>query len=368
MNKVNPRTICRYALRACLAVTMGFVSPLAVLAQPELVSSTEVTAHYDIFAWFKSSGKPAQTAMSDAQLNSIEPASGGGEAEGAAPAEDSSHAGLEGDKEGPHATGKTEGQKSFSGKVIGKIPDLPKVTIGGQTIITSAAAMAAELKETTPEKLRDPNILERLARRSQITPYAHSPQEILHPSEVKPNQAPDGVFHPTMAATAPIKVIEFVDFSCNQCMAEVAKIDAALQDLSTTILVNHIHAPTGQFQDTNMQAFYGKVAARAGVFWQYRAAIVRDKPADAAAMFDVLVKAGVDIPTTRSLMMNEARRFYRELDADALLARSFGISHPPVVFVNGIRVGENGLPLEAFPDVLKYVDARIRHNLPEPPK
>ena len=248
----------------------------------------------------------------------------------------------------PVARGKSEGQKSFSGKTVGAPPALPKVTIGGVAVITRAASVAADISETTPAGLKAPGFSDFLERRFNITPYAHSP--ILGDPK------------------APIRVIEFIDLSCGQCMPELTKIDAALHDYASSTVVIHIHAPTARFQDTNMPAFYGKIAARSNVFWTYRDNIIKDKPADGNAIFDELVKSGVSVQDARTMMLNEARRFYRELDADSLLARSFGVGKPPVLFVNGIRLGESGLPLDKLPDVLEYVNARIQHGLSEPPK
>lgn len=332
---------------SALLLAVALAVPMAPTghAQAELFPSTEVTARPDVIRWVKSFFQPytrAQLAAADrvdAIMAQIEPAAGHG---AEAPAK------AEGGHGSPSATGKTEGQKSFTGKEIGTPPPLPTVTIGGQAIITKAQSLANDVADTTPDGLKTPAMLDYLTRRFNVTPYAHSP----HRGDYK----------------APIQVIQFVDLSCGQCMPELAKIDAVLQDSSATVLLTQIHAPTAHFQDTNMPAFYGKIAARAGVFWEYRANLIQNKPADANAIFDELVKSGVTVRDARSLMLNEARRFYRELDADALLARAFGVSQPPVLFVNGIRVGEHGLPLDRLADVLNYVNARIQRGLPEPPK
>lgn len=305
----------------------------------ELVPATEVTARYDVWGWVKSKWTArTETAQLEAALAAIEPAAGhgGGEAK------------AENGHGEPAAHGKTEGQKSFSGKVIGAPPPLPTVTIGGKAVISLAESIAGDVKAVTPKTLGATFEKAALERRFSITPYAHSPWR----GDQK----------------APVQIIQFVDLSCGQCMPELAKIDAALQDISGSIYVRHIHAPMERFQDTNMPAFYGKIADRAGFFWEYRANLIQHTPANADAMFEELVKSGVPVADARGMMLTEARRFYRELDADTLLARTFGVGRPPVVFVNGIRVGDNGIPLEKLPDVLHYVTGRIARGLPEPPK
>ncbi len=334
----NPNVSHRYSLYM-LALLLAV--PLAVPtthAANELVPSTEVTARYDVWSWVKARLNGRTVTAMDNELAAIEPASG--------------HGGGEAKKEGGHgepaAHGKTEGQKSFSGKVIGTPPPLPTVTIGGKAIISHAESIAGDVKAVTPKALSASFEKDALERRFSITPYAHSPYR----GDPK----------------APIQIIQFVDLSCGQCMPELAKIDTALQDISASIYIRHIHAPMERFQDTNMPAFYGKIADRSGVFWAYRANLIQHNPATAEAMFDELVKSGVAMADARGMMLTEARRFYRELDADALLARTFGVGRPPVLFVNGIRVGDNGIPLDKLPDVLHYVNGRIERGLPEPPQ
>lgn len=323
-------------------VLLATIWSAPVRAEAELFPSTEVTASYDVWGWVKGvwqdkMAKPAATEVALAEdFSGIEPASGGGEAK------------AEAGHGEPAAHGKTEGQKSHTGKVLTAAPKLPTVMIGGKAIVTKAELNAKEVADTTPAGLKTGSLKDLLERRYYVTPYAHSPQR--------------------GDPAAKVKIIEFVDLSCGQCMPELAKIDAALQTTSSSVLVTHIHAPTTRFQDTNMPAFYGKIADKAGKFWVYRANLIQDKPVDANAIFDELVKSGMGIAEARSSMLNDARRFYRELDADSLLARSFGIGKPPVLFVNGIRVGESGIPLDKLQDVLEYVNARLERGLPEPPK
>ncbi len=320
-------------LSLLLAVPLAL--PASARAEAELFRSTEVTASYDVIGWVKgwiaNTTQNQQRLAMDAALAAIEPAAGGGGGHGE-----------------PSAHGKSEGQKSFSGKELTATPALPTVTIGGKTVMTYAQSIEEDLKIATPDAFKHSSDKDFLERRFNITPYAHSPAR----GDPK----------------APVTVYQFVDLSCGQCMPELAKIDAALQDVSGSIYIRHIHAPMERFQDTNMPAFYGKIADRAGLFWEYRANLIQQNPSTADAMFGLLVKTGVPVADARSMMLTEARRFYRQLDADALLARTFGVGRPPVVFVNGIRVGDAGIPLDKLPEVLSYVTTRLARGLPEPPK
>lgn len=318
-----------------LLLAVPLVFPADTHAEAELFPGTEITVRYDVVGWVKGFISKAiateQRIAMDAELAAIEPAAGGGGGHGE-----------------PAAHGKSEGQKSFSGKDLTAAPELPTVTIGGKTVVTYAKSIENDLKAAMPEAFAKSSDKDFLERRFNITPYAHSPAR----GDPK----------------APIVVYQFTDLSCGQCMPELAKIDAALQDISGSIYIRHIHAPMERFQDTNMPAFYGKIADRGGLFWEYRANLIHENPSTSDAMFDLLVKTGVPIAEARSMMLTEARRFYRQLDADALLARTFGVGRPPTVFVNGIRVGDGGIPLDKLPEVLSYVNARLERDLPEPPK
>ncbi len=341
---------------AALAVLLC-VPAAPVSASSELFAPTDVTVRYNPIGYVKNFlFPPKATEQAEAALQTyatIEPASGGAEpkAEGHGEAKAEGHGTSKGEGGGhgePKATGKSEGKKSFSGKTIGAIPELPTVTIGGKSVISKAEQTANELNDTTPEGIREPMMLQHLDRRFSVTPYAHSPKR--------------------GANGAQITAIVFTDFSCGQCMPELTKIDAALAGVSNTVQTIHIHAPMVRFQDTNMPAFYGKVAARGGVFWKYRDMLLAKPTVEANVLFDNLIASGMDVAQARSLMLTDARRFYRELDADSLLARSFGITNPPVVFVNGIRVGFGGIPLEKLKDVLDYLHKRIERGMNEPPK
>ncbi len=329
-----PHMLPALAVLLCLNVAPAHASS-------ELFATTDVTARYNPIGYLKNLLFPkAETAVLEATLQTyadIEPAAGHGEAK--------SEGGGHGE---PKATGKSEGKKSFTGKVIGAVPELPTVTIGGKSVISKAEKTANELNDTTPSGLRDTMMLQQLDRRFSLTPYAHSPRR-------GPNDAK-------------ITAIVFADFSCGQCMPELTKIDAALAAISETVQTIHVHAPMMRFQDTNMPAFYGKVAARGGVFWKYREMLLAKPTVDANVLFDNLVASGMNVAQARSLMLTDARRFYRELDADSLLARSFSIANPPVVFLNGIRVGYGGVPLDKLKDVLDYLHLRIERGMNEPPK
>lgn len=245
------------------------------------------------------------------------------------------HGGGEAKPEGAHAGGKND-----------PLPAFPTVTIGGKQVVTHAMQVADDVSASTPVGLRERGMDEVLNHRANIVPYAHNPIK--------------------GSVDAPIQVVLFEDLSCATCLPTLGKIDAALADYASKTQVIHVHTPSKNFQDTNLPAFYGKVAQRQGKFWEYRAALIAANAVDDKVVFDLLLKTGSRERDVRALMVSDARRFYRELDADVTLARNFAVGKPPVVFVNGIRMGSGGLPLDKLGDVLTYVSQRISRGLPEP--
>ena len=110
----------------------------------------------------------------------------------------------------------------------------------------------------------------------------------------------------------------------------------------------------GQFQDINLAAFYGKIAQRGGTFWKYREALITLEDPTPEKYFNTLLATGIDRALARRLLNTESRRMYRELDADANLARKLHIGEPPSFVVNTIMLGQQGVPLDNVAAVLTY--------------
>lgn len=290
-------------------------------------------------------------------LDAIEPA--GGSAKTEAPATSEGHSAP--------TTGSGEGESHSKSTKPGAPPPLPSVTIGGNVVETKVSALAKLQAATTPIALQTPNYKFMLERRIALTPYAHNPQ-----------QGQDQATNVLKLKLIPkIQVIELNDLACVSCLNEVAKLEPVLQDFSSSLVRTHIQVAKATQQDTNLPAFYGKVAARSGTFWAYRQALLvlagaQATPNAAATIapddaLTALLTTGLKERAVRQIMIWDARRFYRELDADQLLARHFALSMPPIFLVNGIQVGgTNGLPLTMLRDVIIYVQNRLNAELEEP--
>lgn len=294
----------------------------------------------------------APTVLADASLAAIEPASGGEVAHGEGDSgniEKDTGDGLasenhEGDRgeAAPEAHPKaeadehpaTEEKRSHSGKVLSKEPDFPQVTIGGARVITSRMRFEEELATATPESLREGDEPRILRQRTKLITYAHNPIQ--------------------GHADARVTLVEFTDLACQPCMKTSQAIDTLAAANPNDIRLVNVHTPLNRFNPVNLPAFYGKVAQRGGVFWAYRKELETMVDATPDMYFDVLMKVGMNRTQTRRLMQTEARRFYRELDADAKLTKQMGLHTPPHVYVNGIHLGQDFIRLEKLPDVVAY--------------
>lgn len=282
-----------------------------------------------------------------AKLNAIEPASGD-----SAPAPEHGAA--------PEASGHSEAQKSFAGKDIGAPPPLPKVKIGNKVVARQLDVLREAETSSTPAELQRRDFAQVLLNRLNYTPFAHSPQIGLQ--------------------TAPITVVIFEDLACISCTTASEGINKALADIFTSpttptsqtslasdTRVLWVHTPAERWQSSNLPAFYSKVAGQYHKFWEFRKAVQASPNRDPTTLFAILTELGIDPRIIRQTMLTEARRYYRELDGDTLQGKSYGIGSPPVVLVNGIRVGPSGVPLSLLPDVLQYVHNRYKAGLNEPP-
>lgn len=224
--------------------------------------------------------------------------------------------------------------KAHNGKVLSGEPSIPTVTIAGQTVITRKMLYNQELEAATPASLKGEAGRDMLSRRVTVGGYSHNPS--VGPLE------------------GPLQVIEMTDLACVPCLETSKVLDTLMEKYAGKMRLTNIHAPMNRFNDVNMPAFYGKVAQRGGKFWEYRKALQNLQNPTPDTYFETLIDVGMDRLEARRLLQTESRRFYRELDADAQLAEQLHVGTPPHVFVNGIHVGVNAIPLEKLADVVFY--------------
>lgn len=154
-------------------------------------------------------------------------------------------------------------------------------------------------------------------------------------------------------SSAGVTIIEFSDLSCVDCTSHFKLLSDLKTRYGDQVRWVHKHLPQNPYQATNLTAFYGKIAQRAGVFWDYRHHLTGAKNRSESTLMDALAKAGVDLRTIQHDTRLYARDIYRELDTDVQLGLRQRMSKPPYLFVNGIFMTEN-MPVESLEDIVRY--------------
>lgn len=219
-----------------------------------------------------------------------------------------------------------------------KLPEEhPEVHIGGKEVIPGDKHAKAKVKtvDDLPEGLRTERARAALAMRQNITVYKHNP-----------SYGNDDAL---------IQVVEFTDLNCLQCMTFLRHVDEimAKDKYKDHIKYTHVHLPVDLYNSTNPAAFYGKIAQELGVFWEYRKQLFNINEIKDNTFMDKLINAGANPVKIRNLVRQKARQYYKELDADALLSKNMGETRPPVLFINGVKVGYN-IKIEELEPLLDY--------------
>lgn len=197
-------------------------------------------------------------------------------------------------------------------------PKKPVIMIFGKEVMTTQERQVLAAKEAFPDTWEDPARKRLLKNRVQLPYYEHSP-----------SIGPDD---------APLLIVEMTDLSCVQCMDVVRRIEDVRAKYDGKVKLVHVHLPVDLYNATNPAAFYGRIASKAGTFWEYRAKVIDLKESPDNIYTEKLVETGLDRDTIRRLIRDETRRAYRELDADTMLGKKEGLERPPVYFINGVKV------------------------------
>jgi len=235
---------------------------------------------------------------------------------------------------------KTAGEKltAFSNPLMGgsNQGNRPKVFIAGTPILVKKnvrSFIQNKMLDHLPPSLRFQHIRAALENRSNIAVFPHNPKR-----------------GPLNAA---VVILELTDLSCLQCFEQLRQIDEVRKKYADDILQIHAYVPVDRYNTSNPAAFYSRLAHEAGVFWEYRNAMFSIQDLSEQALVAKLIESGVDTQDLRQNVRYNARRYYRELDADGQLANDLGIQRPPAVFVNGIRIG-GAVKMEQLEELIKY--------------
>lgn len=212
---------------------------------------------------------------------------------------------------------------------------IPKITIGGQQVLTNEQLKHQTLDSDLPAALHNDRSRMAIENRRRIQVWNHTP--VRGPEK------------------APVTLLEINDLSCLYCQELSKKVDEIFEKEEFKGKVQHLvmYLPVDHYNYTNSAAFYGRLAFDAGYFWQYRKSLYDASAATDNVFIDKLLNIGVAEKDIRKMTRKNARRYYRELDADLKSAKSLGEMRPPALYVNGIKIG-GSITMEELEPLLQY--------------
>lgn len=222
----------------------------------------------------------------------------------------------------------------------------PSVNIMGRAVTSSGSDMPDVLRDALsgnlPASLRTDAIQSTMADRRRLPLYAHAPAR--------------------GQENAPVTLVEMMDLSCLQCMQRLREVEEVIQAHGKEIRHVYLHLPVDFYNSSNPAAFYGRVAQSMDIFWDYRDQLMNMNAFSENIFFEKLVQAGANPREVRRHMRDNARTFYRELDADTAAAKQLGEEKPPVFYINGIRV-DHHITTEQLSDLIEYEINQRKANL-----
>ena len=212
---------------------------------------------------------------------------------------------------------------------------LPKITIGGKQVLTNEQMKHNTVDSDLPEALKNDRTKMAIENRRRIQIWNHTP------------------FRGPVAA--PITWVEMNDMSCLYCQDLSQRIDEIFKKDKYKGKIQHffMHLPVDKYNFTNAAAFYGRLAFGAGEFWDYRQSLYNVSSATDNIFTEKLISVGVPEKEIRRMTRKNARQYYKELDADRTAVQSMGEHKPPVLYVNGIKIG-GSITLEQLESLMDY--------------
>lgn len=211
----------------------------------------------------------------------------------------------------------------------------PQVIIGGKAVLTKVEIRHNVSSEDLPENFKDNRARRAIENRFHVQAWRHN--------------AVRGPIN------APVVLFEITDLSCLFCQDLSKAVDAIFEDDQFKNKIRHIvmHIPVDKYNMTNAAAFYSRLAYDAGKFWEYRKKLYDASVNSDNVFIEKLLSVGVEEKDLRRMTRENARRYYRELDADSKAARDMSENKPPVLYVNGIKIG-GGIAIKNLKELVDY--------------
>lgn len=160
-----------------------------------------------------------------------------------------------------------------------------------------------------------------------------------------------GVAHVLGEENAPVTVVEFSDFQCPACRLASSTLDELMAKYEGKIRFIYRHFPLTSIHKNALAASIASEAADSqGKFWEYSRALFDNQNAweqlgNPQDLFVNLAKeVGVtDLDKFKAEISKQSKKDL--IFADMSFGNQLGINATPTFFVNGVKVGTNGLQL-----------------------
>jgi len=158
-------------------------------------------------------------------------------------------------------------------------------------------------------------------------------------------------YSPTLGEeTAPITIIEFIDFECPFCQASWPIFEKIKERFGPAIRVVFKHIPVTQIHKQTLSAHIAATCAdEQDKFWQYEKEIFTAKKLDAVALNAYAKNLNLDLNSFNRCI--QTKKYLKNIETDIRDAADLGVRGTPTYFVNGRKL-EGVIPEDIWSKII----------------
>ncbi len=149
--------------------------------------------------------------------------------------------------------------------------------------------------------------------------------------------------------TAKATIVEFTDFQCPSCAAEVAVLERIMSEYGDRVRLVVRDFPLSQHKNAQLAAEAAEAAREQGKYWEYAALLFKQQGAgtnekekeaalDVAKLKEYATQLGLDRAKFDAAL--DSGKFADKVQRDILDGQKAGVNSTPSFYVNGVRVGD----------------------------
>jgi protein-disulfide isomerase len=140
-------------------------------------------------------------------------------------------------------------------------------------------------------------------------------------------------------ATAPVTIVEFMDYQCPSCAATQPVIEKLVREYDGRVRLVVRDFPLGQHADAFKAAEAAEAAREQGKYWEYAALLMRNQSKLSVAMLkEYASQAALDRRKFDAAL--DSGKFSDKVQRDIRDGARLGVNATPTLFINGRRVSE----------------------------